>query len=154
MKEMMKNLFRNDRCREEKEKIPIIRYMLYFLIITFIVTGVSLSRYSMASLEQDTSRVAKFNVSVTHTAWSNGDQDISAHKLNGNKVYTFTVTNNSEVAVRARLVIVNNSGPAPATNPPAWFDLAVGGTQNVTVTVNGALDGNVINMRVEYRQID
>ena len=155
MKNALKRLFNINRQREKKEKLPIIRYMLYVLVVTITVTGVSLSRYSTTSSTGDNARIAHFDISVTHAPWSKGEyKDISAHALNGSKTYVFTVTNNGEVPVRVRLDIDTYDGQLPTVNPPGWFNLAISGSQNVGVTVIGELDGNDIDLHVEYEQID
>ena len=152
MKTALKNLLHRN---EQREKLPLVRYVLYVLLVTFTVTGVSFSRYSTTSSLEDLARMANFNVSVTHAPFSHGEYaDISSHVLNGNKAYVFTVTNNSEVTVRARLVVDSYDGEAPTVNPSTWFDLASNAAQNVTITVVGAVDGNDVNLRVEYEQIN
>ena len=137
-------------------KIPYVRYMAYMLIVMLTVTSASLSRFKMSSSAGDSARVAEFNVSVTHAAgWSAGEfNDIVATGIGGSKDYIFTVTNNSEVAVRARLVVESSSGQAAAVNPSGWFDLQCNNSRNVTVNVVGDAGGNNVKMHVEYEQID
>ena len=152
MKTALRNLLHRNK---QREKLPFVRYVLYVLLVTFTVTSVSFSRYSTTSSFDDLARMANFNVSVTHAPWSQGEYaDISSHALNGDKLYTFTVTNNSEVPVRARLIVDSHDGQAPVVNPATWFTLTAAASQNVAVTVVGAIDGNDVNLRVEYEQID
>ena len=140
------------------KKISIARYMAYLLIITLTITGLSLARYATTSSGSDASRVANFDVQVTHTgsAWSHESEnkDVSAHAPGGSKIYTFKVDNYSEVAVRARLVIDSNSAAAPMVSPAGWFEIAAGKAKNVTVTVVGVIGGNDIGVSVEYEQIN
>jgi len=131
---------------------------MYFLIITTIVTGVSFSRYASGQSSYDTARVAKFNVVVAPNSWSDEDVTLLKPADPTSKVYGYTITNNSEVAVRVRIVIDSASaGNTTVTVFPAgWFDLAAnGGFRNdVTVTVAGVFGGNRVEMSVEYEQID
>ena len=144
------------------ERLPIIRYMIYMLIFTLTVTGTSLSRYASTSSADDVARIAKYSVSATLTtsvtmAYGNYN-DVSSHALNSNKNYTFSVTNNSEVSVRARLVVASSDntvligGVATSTSP--WYTLAPGGIQNITITVHGTVGGNDVKLRVESEQLD
>ena len=152
MKNVLTTLFHHN---EHHEKLPLTRYVLYVLLVTLTVTGVAFSRYTTTSSLDAVARMANFNVSVTHATWSHGVYaDIASHVLNGNKAYVFTVTNNSEVVVRARLVIDSYDGTAPTVSPSSWFTLAVGASQNVTMTVVGAVDGNDVDLHVEYEQVD
>lgn len=160
MKVLLNNTIQKLKCPKKSEKkpaIPIIRYMLYLLIVTITITGVSLSRYATSSSQKDAGRVAGFDVSVTHTGtWSENEfEDVSNHLLNGSKVYSFRVTNNSEVAVRARVVIDGNSGTAPIVSPSGTFDIAPHSSRdNVQITVVGSAVGNLVKMHIEYEQIN
>ena len=140
------------RQYEKKKAVPLMKYMAYLLIITTVVTGVSLSRYltGIRALD-DTARVAGFDIEVT-TTWSDGD--VSAHAPGGLKEYTFTVKNNSEVAVEAMLVVDSYTGAAPAVSWGGWVPLMPGGTDTVAVSIYGAYTGNNIEMHIEYKQID
>ena len=146
---------------EKKKKLPVVRYMVYMLIITAAVTMVSLSRYSTSSSMGDTSKVAGFNVVITHDNWNvNGhpNKDVysfGAGTTGGTKVYTFTVKNFSEVTVKARLVV--DSADQTVTYNPAWFNVPIGGApQTVTATVPQGVgfSGNDVSMHIEYEQVD
>ena len=146
----------------QKRPMSLMRYLVYLLIVTTTVTGVSLSKYSASSSTDDSARVAKFNVAVAPIGWANNG--VVAHGITvSNTACILRVTNNGEVAVRARLVI--SSAPAGAvssinpaaigrTDISAWFDLAIGGTQDITVNIVGDADGNAVAMYVEYEQVD
>jgi len=143
---------------KKKKTYPLIRYLLYLLIVTMTVTGVSLSRYATSVTGTDQARVAKFDVTVTPSGWTNGGT--AAHAAGGSKACDLIVTNNSEVAVYARLVIdsgaanVTSISPAGTATTSAWFALAIGGSQTVTVNITGSTTGNNVQMHVEYEQID
>ncbi|MCL2813890.1 MAG: hypothetical protein FWD23_04760 [Oscillospiraceae bacterium] len=151
---MFRSLFFKIQRRERKPLFPVIGYLVYFLIVTTIVTGVSFSKYSVNSPAGDTARVAEFDVVITPLGWSN--DNISSHASGKNKVYTLTAANNGEVAVRARLVIDSSTvSNSCVVSPSGWFELAaLGGMQNVTVSITGHPAGNEVKMRVEYEQID
>ena len=137
------------------DRSSIMRYAFYLVIITIAVTGVSFARYATTGTRGDVARVAKFDVRVTGSPMSGGTSDVSAHAPGGNVPYTFTVTNHSEVAVRAQLFAQStNGGTAPSISTSAPFDLAPGGSRNVTVTVTGSTTGNVVRTYVEYAQIN
>ena len=154
--------------KDKKKALPVIRYMVYLLIAAATVTGVSLSRYSASAPADETARTAKFDVVVTPQGWS--DNDVSAHAENGSKNYTFTVKNNSEVAVRARLVdavtgspmtnvsVTDASYQSIPVGSGGWFDLSSAGaaadTRLVSTSITGSPTGYTVKMRVEYEQID
>ena len=138
-------------------KMTIARYMLYALIAVVLVTGGSFARYTTKGPALEDARVAEFDVSIALNGWSNND--VSTHAMGENKVYSYTVTNNSEVAVQVRLVVDSYSGLEPQLSSSGWFVLAAGGdSDDVTVTIAGDLigngGGNVVQMHMEYEQID
>ena len=161
---------RSKKLLAEKRPMPIIRYLIYLLILTVTVTGVSLSRYSTTSaFKGDSARVADFDVEVTHDYWNFGQNiDIdSVFNLPSGREYVFTVTNHSEVAVRARLIIENcnlapsSISPSDAGGSPTqsgWISLAVNSApQEIRVRFYAAAivpGGNNVQMHVEYEQID
>ena len=138
-----------------KHPMPLIRYLVYLLIVTTAITGVSLSRYATSSGVNDSARVAKFDVVISHVVWSEDENnDISLVSApGGTRNYVFTTQNNSEVAVRARLIIVSSDYIA-TENPTGWTDIAPHGSENITVTVTGTFEGNHVKVYIEYEQID
>ena len=135
--------------------MPFIRCLIYLLIVTATVTGVSLSRYSTSSGGSDSARVAKFDVVISHVEWSEDENNDIFLVLTpgGTRNYVFTVTNNSEVAVRARLIIISSSYTA-TENPSGWTDISPNSSKNITVTVTGTFEGNHVKVHIEYEQID
>jgi len=147
--------------------VKAIRYLLYLIITTAIVTQVSFALYTSSYADSASVRVAKFNVQVTQaTPWSGGAYFDGAYNTAGNnKDYTFTLTNYSEVAVLAKLVI--DSYDYPITNTPQindWLNgttLATGESKAVTLSVSSGvnnlaevIDGNNVRIHFEYEQID
>jgi hypothetical protein len=133
--------------------LPIMRYMIYMLIITMTISSVSLSRYASSLARDDSAGVAKFDVSVTHDYWGSDEYShISLVQTIGETTdYIFTVTNDSDVAVRARLVILSATSAYtvdPTVEIPAYD------SRDVSVTIQGLFTGNDVQMYVEYEQID
>lgn len=106
----------------KKKKLPILRYMISLLLLTTIVTGVSLSRYSTSLSTSNAAPVAKFSINYKITD-PNSEDTISLDpsiyatcKLSDADNCDFDdiavlrkieVTNDSEVAVRAALSIAS-----------------------------------------------
>ena len=162
---------------DKKTSLPVIRYLAYLLIATMTVTGVSLSRYSTSSSGSDSARVANFDVVVTHDSWNygltDGIIDASFNQSSG-RLYTFTITNNSEVSVRARLIIdsydllpaLNSFSPQDlnnSTDRSGWVTIAPkGAPKQITVRLFAVSNtgnpivpnGNNVEMHIEYEQVD
>ena len=168
MKGMLKDLFcrfgrQKDKeeahsTEKKKQSLPLIRYLIYLLLVTVTITGVSLSRYSTSVSTDDVARVAKFDVVVSPAVPSG---DVSAHAANGNKVYSFNVTNYSDVTVEVQLFVDSYNTNQPTvtyvgSDPPVngWFRLAPNASRTVDVTIVGISTGNAVSMHVEYRQVD
>ena len=155
--------------KEKKPALPLIRYLAYLLIVTTVMTGISLSRYSTSYSMYDSARVAKFNVEVIPVGWENNEVlDIAP---NGNKRLHFEIVNKSEVAVRVRLVdtytgvplnvtaVMNSSWITVAWDVAnGWFTMTPGGTfdakRYMMIDIVGTSVGKTVNMRMEYEQID
>ena len=147
--------------KAKKRSVPIVRYMVYLLVVTVIVTGVSLSRYTSNLASSDNARVAKLNVTVVPKSaapdnWANGNVT-EVPNFGDARVYNFLVTNNSEVAIRARVYIVSTTNPTgdQATVTSGWSNFAAnGGAGYVSATVYGIVGDTVVTMYVEYEQAD
>jgi len=159
--------------QEKKKTAPLIRYLVYFLILTTALTSVSMSRYLAGDTGGDAARIAKLDVYVApvYPAPMNGllgpNTDYFAYNSSvGSKTYTFTVTNNSEVAVRARTVAEHEYNPEGTytVTTSAWVDFApnnLDGSKNINVTVEkppllnrASILMNDVKIYVEYAQID
>jgi len=151
-----------------KRSMPLARYLLYILIITATISGVSLSRYATSETSSDTARVADFHVTVSHhpddEEWNQNEfKDIEIFKdlnvSNPSKSYKFLLENTSEAAVRAKFVLDYADNTVSITAPAGitmnnWFTMGKGETKVVTVKVLGAALGNNAQIHVEYEQID
>ena len=152
----------------------ITRLLVYLLIVTTTVTGVSMSRYATSSQGDNTVRVAVFDVVVSHELWSeDAYNDVRlVQEIDGANDYIFGVKNYSDVAVRARLVVVGAARTIKSSTPAGhigkyiggaeelveliteWADISVGETVNFTVKIMGLFHGNEVTAHVEYEQID
>lgn len=168
MRGICKELFsklQDYKGKDEKSAIPIIRYLVYLLVVITAISGVSLARYTANSASNsDAARVAGFDVTVELLTSLNEDlgsltdyfpNDFAATE----KKYEFTVTNDSEVAIRARVVMEYQHDSS--VEKSAWVDIAPNGaSQNVAGTVKKPQLINAlfflydINVYVEYEQLD
>ena len=143
---------------QEVKTSRLVRMLLYGLVVLMLMTSVSLASYHTVSVSQNASRVAVFEVLTTHSdTWSiDYYHDAISVVVGGSKTYTFRVQNNSEVAVRTRLVATRESaaGTNPSVNPSGYFDLAPNAYRDVTVVVAGATGGNKVKVNAESTQID
>lgn len=165
MKHMLENLLHKSRNGRRKWKYsPMIWYVVCVIIIAFAITGVSLSKYIVASSSQVVARVATFNVAVTHADWSDGyDKDVQTFidldSENPSKTYTFTVTNNGEMTIIARLVVDSVESPTENVvldlneSSPDWILLNAGEEKNIDITVPGSGMGTDVKVHLEYEQI-
>ena len=136
---------------------PPFRYLLYAVMVTVVAMGAVYATYLTSEDVGNGMRVAHFDVGVTHSdTWSGGPyDDVAINPVNGTKTYTFTVTNNSEVALRTQLHANSVTGNTPPSIAPAGtFDLAPGTARDVQVTVTGDLAGNTVEAYATYVQID
>ena len=106
-------------ARKPAKKISLTSIMFYLLLATIMVTATSLAKYTTTTPtgSMDISRVAGFDVRVDEIKddgtgnltqpWDayNDLDDLTVYPFSDTQTYQFTVTNNSEVAVRARLVV-------------------------------------------------
>jgi len=158
----------------QKRSIPIIRYLVYLLIVTTTITGISLSKYSTSISGEDSAKVAKFDVDVSLVSTSpplNNDlgpnTDYIAYDSGIlSKTYTFTVTNHSEVSVRARAVAEHKYNPEGTytVTTSSWVDFSPNngnGPKNISVIVErppllnkSSILMNDVKIYVEYEQID
>lgn len=87
----------------KRGRLPLHVYLVYLLVCTFLLTGVSFSRYISTSTAGDSARAAKGLVTVSYDEGSTKvelSNDVIA------KDFSFSVSNgDSEVAIRYDLVI-------------------------------------------------
>lgn len=96
-------------------RLPLHVYLLYLLVVSFLLTGMSLSRYVTATSGGDTARVAGTAVSTQVTQ---GNGSIALTQPGATAGYSFSVTNSrggtiSQVALQYD-VIVEVGEPLPA----------------------------------------
>ena len=191
----------SEQKKKPAGKHSLGRVVFYVLMVTIVVTATSLAKYITTSPNNslDGSRVAGFHVQVdtVKARWSEDDNDFdyvdedwepdhdfddeSRHNADGYLVYTFTATNKSEVAVKAKINI--DSALSGLGTKEVWIEgdtdgwvVADGELQTVTpkdvffepndihpkvftVTVYGEEEdingeGHVVDIRVDCEQVD
>lgn len=175
-------MFKRKHAHKDKIKfeIPIVRYLVYLLVVTLAVSGVSLSRYSVSSGTIESARVAKFDVSVipdepdiwTVDEITGGFSNVSILRADEtSRAYSFTITNNSEVAIRARInkvtgepldrsyySVADENDANIEVDSNGWFDFSPAGsgadTRDVTISLVSAGDTTNLTIFFEYQQID
>ena len=80
-------------------KMPLHVYLSYLLVATFLFTGVSFSKYASTASGRSGARVAAFSVSASGEASAALVLEVLSEEQVSDS-YSFTVTGNSEVAVR------------------------------------------------------
>ena len=157
MKSIIRVLFKLQQIKDEDKKtsLPIIRYLVYLLIVTTTVTGVSLSRYATSMKVNDSARTAKFDVVISHAEWSEDENNdiFLVSTPDETRKYVFTVTNNSEIDVRARLRIISSDHIA-TVSPKKWTEISHNSSEKITVTVTGTFEGNRVKAYIKYEQIN
>jgi len=141
-----------------KPPLPIVRYLLYLLLVTTAVTGASFSRYATSSSANDTARVASLNIEVTPDWAGSNRTDMPEHFYSVGTAgavndCSFIVTNHSEAALRMRLVVEDEIA---ADYETAWVELDIGESSTLTadIPVGTSLFSNDAFIHVEYEQID
>ena len=117
-------LFHNNRKEKNRVCLPSYVYLSYLLIVSFMFTGVSFSKYASTASGQSSARVAAFAVSVEAAAGDSLVLDASEETQNVDS-YSFAVVSNSEVAVKDIVTV---------TLPQALPDGV-----NMSMSVNGEL---------------
>ena len=118
----------NIQKNENKNKKPVIRYLIYILLVTIIVVGVSFSRYATTLSGKDTARVASFEYEITGPATEelriyipiyataklsvDPDDDCMFDDDGVSVIREVNVTNKSEVAVRASISAIADMSAA------------------------------------------
>lgn len=94
-------------------RLPLHVYMIYLLICTFLLTGVSFARYIATGSGSDGARVAAGAVEVSHDSNTKIEITRPTDDAPVTKGFSFTVSNkNSEVAIRYDVIVTLNE-PLP-----------------------------------------
>lgn len=127
--------------KRRKRPLPVLRYLVYLLIVTLVISGVSLSRYSTSSSSGDTARTAKWSIVVTgndiemgtsHTGnltfTCSSDPCVASGKiapgLAANTSFSI-VSTGTETVFQYKVVL------GPITSTPAGFSMKINGTAAV-----------------------
>lgn len=153
-------------------RLPLSAIVSYLLVVTLLLSGVSLARYTASATGSDSARVARFSVSATASADQPSTLTLdSAEGTSGE--YAFEVMNDSETAVQYT-VVVGNLPPdvcvtmgdqkvtITAENDTAIFDainLEPGKTDKGILTFTALEDAESdlyedISINVQFEQID
>ncbi|MCM1284966.1 MAG: hypothetical protein NC213_03365 [Acetobacter sp.] len=87
-------------------RLPLSAIVSYLLVVTLLLSGVSLARYTASATGSDSARMARFSVSATASA----DQPSLIELDNTEGIsgeYAFEVLNDSETAVQYTVVVGN-----------------------------------------------
>lgn len=154
-----------------EEKLPAVRYLLYLIMLTTIVSSVSFSKFKTTEETINQAKVAKFNVEISHNDWSIDEyNDFALLDLGEERKFEFDIKNNSEVAVKIRVMNAKNNNVldtnlykfydksnnllSPDNN--GWVIMEPSGQTINELTIKGALkvEGliNEIEFYLEYEQ--
>ena len=117
-------LFQKNRKEKSRVRLPLYVYLSYLLLASFVFTGVSFSKYASTASAQSSARVAAFSVSAEGESTALLELDASDEMKNTDS-YSFSVTSNSEVAVKDIVTVA-----LPQTLPDGV---------NMSMSVNGNL---------------
>lgn len=105
----MANILKNSGSRLEKIKrtrLPLSVWLAFLLLVTLTV-GSTLARYNTSVSGDTTARVAKFEM-TTATRYTDNTKTVQLNAGSGDSdTYEFTITNDSEVKVRYRVIVQN-----------------------------------------------
>lgn len=92
--------------KEKRFRLPMTAVISYLLVVTLLLSGVSLARYTASAKGSDSARMARFSVSATASADQPSLIELdSAEGTSGE--YAFEVLNDSEMAVQYSVVVGN-----------------------------------------------
>lgn len=99
---------------KERLHLPLHVYLAYLLVCTFLLTGVSFSRYISKANADDSARVAKGVVTVTYDDATTAEMDRPTDDGVEKREFEFKVSNDtSEVAIRYDVVVTLNQPLGP-----------------------------------------
>lgn len=102
----MKSIKQYEQMKNRRGKLPLHVYLAYLLVCTFLLTGVSFSRYISSASGNDSARVAAGLVAVNHDETTTMEMDRAGGDTVQTRVFSFSVSNvQSEVAIHYDLVL-------------------------------------------------
>jgi len=118
------------------------KVFIILIVIVSLVAGslVVKAAYDYVVSYTDKLQAAKLDVRLTPSSpaahlWAVTDGVYTHTGSAASETYTFVATNHSEVAVRARLVTTGSDPTGVTFSNTNWFNLGIGGSQNLTVTI-------------------
>lgn len=145
--------------------------LLCLTLLSIYMTCGLYAKYVTTTTDNDSARVARFDVSATEASDQPDTIKLTAADSNSNGTYRFTITNNSEVLVKYSVivshvpdkvsVVFNNETKISDGTAPLTFDageLAIGATKDCTLTFL-AMDGSTtqttaVTVQVHEEQVD
>lgn len=86
-------------------RLPLVAWLGYLLVVTFVVTGVTFSGYVTRTAGEDSARVAKFEVDENFTGEYTAELTGMYPGVDVEKPMAFTVHNKSEVTVDCYMIL-------------------------------------------------
>lgn len=170
MAKMRKNSSMDNR--EKKFRLPLSAYLGYLMIITLILSGISLARYTASSSDIDVAKVAVFKVSATRKAGQQSRLVLDAEQGTSGE-YVFEVQNDSQMAAKYTVTVNNlpvgievrmgeRTITSTAESPNIAFDtfnIDIGETNTCTLTFTALDEADIgtyegISVDVQFEQID
>ena len=135
--------------KKNKFRLPISAYVTYLLLASFLLTGVTFSKYVAKTSTSDNARVAKFGVEMVGA--SNASFALEA---GGEETYSFTVKNVSDVTLMYKLVLKNlPAGISVSVSDGKAYDaereLAIGASAPLSLTFSADSDAEDIDGSVD-----
>ncbi len=126
---------------QSRWRIPLRALTVYLLVATLLTTGISFARYSTSGPGSDNdARVAKWDVRVD---FPDGEIELTEDTLEKKAEYSFSVVNNSEVAVTYEInVTFNNPLPNGITMSIGETSVEGNGEQMTFSFPGGILEAN------------
>lgn len=178
----MKNKKKKNTAEKKAPVRPAFRtVVLYIIIVSLLLTGVTLSRYTGETNGEIHGRAANFNIVINEGGmpannviprffeggrFNNGTLAFNQSALTDKTGYSFTVTNNSEVSVEctfSAMDIADSANPLKMTNvtfSPASIVINPNSTSSaISVTIKSLKSGttqladNYQKMRIEVAAV-
>lgn len=124
--------------KKQKFHLPLSAYISYLLIITLVLSGISLARYTSTSSDVDVARIAVFSVSATAKTGQHSLLVLDSAEGNSGE-YVFEVRNDSEIATKYTVSV---------KNLPANVNVRMGSQTVTSNEENDTVEFDAINLGV------
>jgi hypothetical protein len=165
----LKNKSIYKKIKQNKFQSILIFLIIFAMLMMFSGYGTYSKYAKTVSSTESVVTVAKFNPSDkikdgTASNWSSPSTRTDEAFLTSGaneKTYYFTITNNSEVTVEAKVVFDENYKNAVITSPTSNpIVLSAGGSSDLTIKVHvptsasSSFASNTVKFHIEYKQVD